>query len=44
VTTRREALGGTLVVGGGFAGTYVARLLGKRDDCQSRRLRPMLDA
>ena len=29
-TTRREALGGTLVVGGGFAGAYVARLLGKR--------------
>ena len=26
----REALGGTLVVGGGFAGGYVARLLGKR--------------
>jgi NADH dehydrogenase len=25
-----EALGGTLVVGGGFAGGYVARLLGKR--------------
>jgi NADH:ubiquinone reductase (H+-translocating) len=25
-----EALGGTLVVGGGFAGAYVARLLGKR--------------
>ncbi len=27
---RREAKGGTLVVGGGFAGAYVARLLGKR--------------
>ncbi|HUF02090.1 MAG TPA: NAD(P)/FAD-dependent oxidoreductase [Gaiellaceae bacterium] len=27
---RREARGGTLVVGGGFAGSYVARLLGKR--------------
>src|SRR5881398_1465779 len=26
----RTALGGTLVVGGGFAGGYVARLLGKR--------------
>jgi NADH dehydrogenase len=26
----REAQGGTLVVGGGFAGGYVARLLGKR--------------
>jgi NADH dehydrogenase len=26
---RREALGGTLVLGGGFAGAYVARLLGK---------------
>src|SRR5213075_2497786 len=25
-----EASGGTLVVGGGFAGAYVARLLGKR--------------
>src|SRR6188472_2416317 len=25
-----EAVGGTLVVGGGFAGGYVARLLGKR--------------
>src|SRR5436309_5037849 len=25
-----EALGGTLVLGGGFAGGYVARLLGKR--------------
>jgi hypothetical protein len=24
----REALGGTLVLGGGFAGAYVARLLG----------------
>jgi len=29
-TARREAAGGTLVVGGGFAGAYVARLLGKR--------------
>jgi NADH dehydrogenase len=28
--TEREAQGGTLVVGGGFAGGYVARLLGKR--------------
>jgi NADH dehydrogenase len=27
---RREAAGGTLIVGGGFAGAYVARLLGKR--------------
>jgi NADH dehydrogenase len=27
---RREAVGGTLVVGGGFAGAYVARLLGKQ--------------
>jgi NADH:ubiquinone reductase (H+-translocating) len=27
---RREALGGTLILGGGFAGSYVARLLGKR--------------
>src|ERR671933_303253 len=26
----REALGGTLVLGGGFAGSYVARLLGRR--------------
>src|SRR5439155_25575970 len=26
----REARGGTLIVGGGFAGGYVARLLGKR--------------
>jgi NADH:ubiquinone reductase (H+-translocating) len=26
----REARGGTLVLGGGFAGSYVARLLGKR--------------
>jgi NADH dehydrogenase len=26
----REAAGGTLVLGGGFAGAYVARLLGKR--------------
>jgi NADH dehydrogenase len=28
--TEQSALGGTLVVGGGFAGGYVARLLGKR--------------
>jgi NADH:ubiquinone reductase (H+-translocating) len=28
--SEREARGGTLVVGGGFAGSYVARLLGKR--------------
>ncbi len=27
---RRQARGGTLVVGGGFAGSYVARLLGRR--------------
>src|SRR6266542_3228352 len=27
---RREAQGGTLVVGGGFAGAYVARYLGRR--------------
>jgi len=27
---QREARGGTLVLGGGFAGAYVARLLGKR--------------
>jgi NADH:quinone reductase (non-electrogenic) len=27
---QREAHGGTLVLGGGFAGSYVARLLGKR--------------
>jgi NADH:quinone reductase (non-electrogenic) len=27
---RREARGGTLVLGGGFAGSYVARFLGKR--------------
>src|SRR2546430_10083091 len=26
----RTALGGTLVLGGGFAGGYIARLLGKR--------------
>src|SRR5437870_5088856 len=26
----RSALGGTLVLGGGFAGSYVARLLGRR--------------
>jgi NADH dehydrogenase len=30
MTARREAVGGTLVIGGGFAGAYVARLLGKR--------------
>jgi NADH:quinone reductase (non-electrogenic) len=29
VIARREAQGGTLVVGGGFAGAYVARLLGR---------------
>lgn len=28
--TRREAQGGVLVLGGGFAGAYVARLLGRR--------------
>jgi NADH:ubiquinone reductase (H+-translocating) len=28
--SEREARGGTLVLGGGFAGSYVARLLGKR--------------
>ena len=28
--SEREALGGTVIVGGGFAGSYVARLLGKR--------------
>ncbi|HET7573181.1 MAG TPA: NAD(P)/FAD-dependent oxidoreductase [Gaiellaceae bacterium] len=28
--TEREALGGTLILGGGFAGAYVARLLGGR--------------
>jgi NADH dehydrogenase FAD-containing subunit len=27
--TTRSARGGTLVLGGGFAGSYVARLLGK---------------
>jgi NADH dehydrogenase FAD-containing subunit len=27
---KREARGGTLIVGGGFAGAYVAKLLGKR--------------
>src|SRR3954452_12609628 len=27
---QREALGGTLVIGGGFAGAYVAKLLGRR--------------
>jgi len=27
---RRDAVGGTLVLGGGFAGAYVARLLGRR--------------
>jgi NADH:ubiquinone reductase (H+-translocating) len=30
MVVRREARGGTLVVGGGFAGAYVAKLLGKR--------------
>jgi NADH dehydrogenase len=29
VTARRHARGGTLIVGGGFAGSYVARLLGR---------------
>ena len=29
MTATREARGGTLVVGGGFAGSYVARLLGR---------------
>ncbi|HSL64014.1 MAG TPA: NAD(P)/FAD-dependent oxidoreductase [Gaiellaceae bacterium] len=28
MTARRQARGGTLIVGGGFAGSYVARLLG----------------
>jgi NADH:ubiquinone reductase (H+-translocating) len=28
--SEREALGGTVIVGGGFAGSYVARILGKR--------------
>jgi len=27
---RREARGGTLILGGGFAGSYIARLVGKR--------------
>ena len=30
MAVRREALGGTLIAGGGVAGAYVARLLGKR--------------
>jgi NADH:ubiquinone reductase (H+-translocating) len=30
VAAAREARGGTLIVGGGFAGSYVARLLGQR--------------
>jgi NADH dehydrogenase len=30
VASRRTARGGVLVIGGGFAGSYVARLLGKR--------------
>ncbi|HKY25686.1 MAG TPA: NAD(P)/FAD-dependent oxidoreductase [Gaiella sp.] len=30
MSERREAMGGTLIVGGGFAGAYVARLLGGR--------------
>ena len=36
---RREARGGTLVLGGGFAGSYVARLLkrARRDDRLARR-------
>ncbi|MGE5691405.1 MAG: NAD(P)/FAD-dependent oxidoreductase [Pseudomonadota bacterium] len=29
MATRREARGGTLILGGGFAGAYVARLLGR---------------
>src|ERR671915_1827710 len=29
-TVRRRARGGTLILGGGFAGSYVARLLGER--------------
>jgi hypothetical protein len=29
-TTTKDARGGTLVLGGGFAGGYVARLLGER--------------
>ena len=30
MVTRRTARGGVLIVGGGFAGGYVARLVGKR--------------
>jgi NADH:ubiquinone reductase (H+-translocating) len=30
MATTREARGGTLIIGGGFAGSYVARLLGPR--------------
>jgi NADH dehydrogenase len=30
VAMRQQARGGTLIMGGGFAGSYVARLLGKR--------------
>src|SRR5688572_11954020 len=30
MTTGRDARGGVLIVGGGFAGAYVARLLGKQ--------------
>jgi NADH:quinone reductase (non-electrogenic) len=30
MTVRREARGGTLILGGGFAGSYVARYLGRR--------------
>ena len=30
MTARREARGGTLILGGGFAGSYVARYLGRR--------------
>ncbi len=30
MTTTREARGGTLIIGGGFAGAYVARLVGRR--------------
>ena len=34
--TRREARGGTLILGGGFAGSYVARLLGSAARRSSR--------
>ena len=29
MATRRQARGGTLILGGGFAGSYVAKLLGR---------------